>query len=193
MCEEKGKQFGIRETAKGIATVTAIVRQAKSNTEYKQGEELRAQMHQVFKDFPQPVTHIIERMDVSSIFAHEVWDLDTVCPRWSDGNIVLIGDVCHAMTPGLGLAANVALEDAIELSTTLVKMLKPRGSGNIAQALTKFFQSRIDRVKEIHARSRVNSENTKSTNVSSRNTKFGSLHSQEFLQRIYSWRPTESN
>ncbi len=37
-------------------------------------------------------------------------------PRWSDGNVVLLGDACHPMTPYMAQGAATAMEDAAVLS-----------------------------------------------------------------------------
>lgn len=208
-----GKLFVVRETAKGLATVTAMAREAEEESCHPTcrrkegdgsasgragGEELRAHMHQVFEDYPEPVHHIIERMDAEAIFAHQVWDIE-VCPRWSDGNIVLIGDAAHALTPGLGQGANVALEDAIELCTILANVLNPptgaAPSESIPQTLTKFWQNRIERLKEIHTRSRLRTERSKTSTVSSRSEprSTNTADLDDFRSRLRSWVPSKSS
>jgi 2-polyprenyl-6-methoxyphenol hydroxylase-like FAD-dependent oxidoreductase len=45
--------------------------------------------------------------------------LDGVCQRWRNGNVLLIGDAGHAMSPQLGQGANLALSDAAALADAL--------------------------------------------------------------------------
>jgi 2-polyprenyl-6-methoxyphenol hydroxylase-like FAD-dependent oxidoreductase len=37
-------------------------------------------------------------------------------PRWSDGNVTLLGDACHPMTPYMAQGAATAIEDAAVLA-----------------------------------------------------------------------------
>ncbi len=46
---------------------------------------------------------------------------DVVMPRWHQGNVVLIGDAAHAMSPQLGMGANIALVDATILSNCIAE------------------------------------------------------------------------
>jgi salicylate hydroxylase/6-hydroxynicotinate 3-monooxygenase len=40
-------------------------------------------------------------------------------PAWSKGNVVLIGDACHPMTPYMASGAAMALEDAVVLARSI--------------------------------------------------------------------------
>jgi 6-hydroxynicotinate 3-monooxygenase len=40
-------------------------------------------------------------------------------PRWSEGNVTLLGDACHPMTPYMAQGAAMAIEDAAVLSRCL--------------------------------------------------------------------------
>lgn len=44
------------------------------------------------------------------------------CKSWSRGNVVLIGDAAHAMSPNLGQGANCALVDALSLACHVAAM-----------------------------------------------------------------------
>ena len=40
------------------------------------------------------------------------WPILDIKPKWSEGNLVLLGDACHAMTPYMASGAAMAIEDA---------------------------------------------------------------------------------
>lgn len=51
-------------------------------------------------------------------FAHAVYR-DVRCPRWRNGDVVMLGDAAHGMSPQLGQGANLALCDAAALAGAL--------------------------------------------------------------------------
>jgi salicylate hydroxylase len=60
-------------------------------------------------------------------------------PKWSDGNVTLLGDACHPMLPFLAQGAVMAIEDAWVLSRKL------KNATNIAGALTAYETERKPR------------------------------------------------
>jgi len=73
-------------------------------------------------------------------------------PRWVDGNIVLMGDACHPMTPYMAQGAANALEDAAVLTRCLVD----GGTEDIASAFRRFEAARKPRTSDIQATSHRN-------------------------------------
>ncbi len=63
--------------------------------------------------------------------------------RWYKGNVVLIGDAAHAVTPNLGSGAAMAMEDALSLTQALYRNDTPEA------AFKEYFQSRYKRVNYI--------------------------------------------
>ena len=86
-------------------------------------------------------------------------------PHWSEnGCIVLVGDAAHALQPSSGQGASQAMEDAEALAMMLAYYLKDLRCSNeseremmersaVAQALSKFEQLRMPRVKMIWEKS----------------------------------------
>jgi 2-polyprenyl-6-methoxyphenol hydroxylase-like FAD-dependent oxidoreductase len=69
------------------------------------------------------------------------------CDTWSSGNVILIGDAAHAMSPNLGQGANCALVDALALASHIAAA---NSDGDLSGALARFEQDRrplVDRLQ----------------------------------------------
>jgi salicylate hydroxylase len=74
-------------------------------------------------------------------------------PDWTvDGNVALLGDAAHAMTPFLGHGAACALEDAVVLSRALAL------SETTEEGLHRYVAARHDRASFIQAESNANAD-----------------------------------
>ena len=69
-----------------------------------------------------------------------------------DGNVALLGDAAHAMTPFLGHGAACAIEDAVVLARALA------ASATVAEGLTRYVAARKDRANFIQAESNANAD-----------------------------------
>lgn len=70
------------------------------------------------------------------------------CDAWSSGDVVLIGDAAHAMSPNLGQGANCALVDALALASHVAA---ESPDGDVSAALARFERDRrplVDRLQE---------------------------------------------
>ncbi len=77
----------------------------------------------------------------------------TALPDWTvDGNVALLGDAAHAMTPFLGHGAACAIEDAVVLARVLA------ASSTIAEGLTRYVAARKDHASFIQAESNANAD-----------------------------------
>ena len=68
--------------------------------------------------------------------------------RWSKGQVTLVGDACHSMTPYLGMGVNVTMEDAYVLARCLEEL-----PGGIEEALGRYDAARIGRANRTKAKS----------------------------------------
>ncbi len=82
-------------------------------------------------------------------------------PRWGEGNIVLLGDSCHPMTPYMAQGASTSIEDGAVLSRCL-DGVTPDG---VAAALRRFEATRKPRTSEIQQTSAQNTWLRGSTNA----------------------------
>jgi salicylate hydroxylase len=217
--DERGKSFSIRETSPGVVTVTAAALcdahllksmleisnnlPAKEDTT-KSSEELgklkKKRFQDLFSDYPVQVQHVLDRLDAAAIHEDAIRDIE-VEPKWSKGPVTLIGDAAHAMTPHMGQGANQGLEDVCHLVHELVPVLLAQKNTNtntntnstassISEALARFWKSRIERVQEIHKRSRQNSVESNTFDKESAATPFERRkYSESFQDRLYNWKP----
>lgn len=63
---------------------------------------------------------------------------------WHRGRICLLGDACHATLPYVGQGANMAIEDALVLTSSLEKH-----QFHLEPAFREYFQKRFDRTKRV--------------------------------------------
>lgn len=73
-------------------------------------------------------------------------------PTWTEGNVALLGDACHPMTPYMAQGAAMAIEDAAILS----RCLDGVGRGGIAAALKRYELVRKPRTSWIQSSSSTN-------------------------------------
>jgi 6-hydroxynicotinate 3-monooxygenase len=73
-------------------------------------------------------------------------------PRWSEGNITLLGDACHPMTPYMAQGAAMAIEDAAVLSRCLAGVERD----GVAAAFRRFEAVRKPRTSRVQLSSRTN-------------------------------------
>eukprot|EP00566_Odontella_aurita_P011489 CAMPEP_0113530894 /NCGR_PEP_ID=MMETSP0015_2-20120614/3199_1 /TAXON_ID=2838 /ORGANISM="Odontella" /LENGTH=395 /DNA_ID=CAMNT_0000429679 /DNA_START=325 /DNA_END=1513 /DNA_ORIENTATION=+ /assembly_acc=CAM_ASM_000160 len=184
---EKGKSFSLRETTKGVITITAAAVQ-----DYTAGSESRDRRKKdrllgLFKEFPSPVKQIIDRLPNS---IHEDFIRDVNIPEhWSgDGPVVILGDAAHAMTPHMGQGANMGLEDVCELVHRVI------AADDITAALADFCECRLPRVKEVQDRSRENTLQSNTFDKQSASIPFERRkYSETFKDRLYKWMPPTDN
>ncbi len=76
------------------------------------------ELHQRFRDWPDPVQNVLQSCDKASVKCIFVHDIDPL-PFWHQDNILMIGDAAHASLPTSGQGACQALEDAWHLARLL--------------------------------------------------------------------------
>ncbi|MEM6398563.1 MAG: FAD-dependent monooxygenase [Bacteroidota bacterium] len=100
-----------------------------------------------FKNYDPLVSELIEKTDRDSIHAAPLMEL-SLLKRWSAGNVTLLGDAAHAMTPNMGQGAGQAIEDAYALANVL------SSGGSISQAFDLYHNKRKKKVGRIVKTSR---------------------------------------
>ena len=102
-----------------------------------------------FAGFHPQVQHVLD--SCPAVHKRPLVDHDPL-PR-SEGNVTLLGDACHPMTPYMAQGAAMAIEDAAILSRCLAEVDRD----GIAEALTRYQATRQERTAHMQLTSRQNS------------------------------------
>jgi len=108
-------------------------------------KELRA----CFEGFDRQVEHVLAACP--DVHKWAIMDRDSL-PRWAEGNVTLLGDACHPMTPYMAQGAAMAIEDAAVLS----RCLDGVGREGAADAFRRFEATRKERTSCVQDTSRKN-------------------------------------
>lgn len=111
-------------------------------------EEIRA----IYADWCDDTQRLIEAACKEQMFK---WAINARSPlsTWVvDGNVTLLGDAAHAMTPFLGQGATSSIEDAIVLARALA------ASPTIAEGLDRYQKARHERATFIQMESNANAD-----------------------------------
>jgi 6-hydroxynicotinate 3-monooxygenase len=107
--------------------------------------ELRA----AFEGFDSQVTNVLD----ACLDVHKWAIVDrNALSSWAEGNVTLLGDACHPMTPYMAQGAAMAIEDAAVLSRCLEGVERDA----IADAFRRFEATRRERTARVQETSRTN-------------------------------------
>ena len=82
-----------------------------------------AEMRAAFSSFHSDVQKVLAA--APQVHKWGIYERDPL-PSWSKGNVVLLGDACHPMTPYMASGAAMALEDAAVLARAIDRGRHPR-------------------------------------------------------------------
>jgi 2-polyprenyl-6-methoxyphenol hydroxylase-like FAD-dependent oxidoreductase len=74
-----------------------------------------------FAGWHRGVAHVLERIDEASLLRHELYDLSPPLRSYVSGQVALLGDAAHAMSPVLGRGGCEALLDGVTLASCLIE------------------------------------------------------------------------
>jgi 2-polyprenyl-6-methoxyphenol hydroxylase-like FAD-dependent oxidoreductase len=131
----KGKRFGFVKVSENKVYWYALVNDKNKKILFEDVKEL-------FENFHPVVMEIIHSTAKEKIIMTEIMDLRPI-PRWQNGNVYLLGDAAHAMTPNLGQGACQAIEDAYLLGNLFNK----NKGVDVQELFRKFETDRIKKVK----------------------------------------------
>jgi salicylate hydroxylase/6-hydroxynicotinate 3-monooxygenase len=107
------------------------------------------ELRQAFDDFHPQVRHVLAACP--SVHKWALFDRDPQS-HWSLGNITLLSDACHPMTPYMAQGAAMAIEDAAVLS----RCLKDVDRDGVAAAFRRFEATHKPRTSRVQLSSRTN-------------------------------------
>jgi salicylate hydroxylase/6-hydroxynicotinate 3-monooxygenase len=108
-----------------------------------------AALRAAFTDFHPQVRSVLAACP--SVHKWALVDRDPL-PRWGEGNVTLLGDACHPMTPYMAQGAAMAIEDAAILSRCLQGVARE----GVAAAFRRFEATRKPRCSRMQLSSRTN-------------------------------------
>ncbi|MER6174294.1 FAD-dependent monooxygenase [Streptosporangium sp. NPDC001681] len=124
-----GQVFGITPQEPGSTNWYAAVATPQGRRESL--DELRAR----FAGWHDPIPRVLAEAGEETVLRHEIHDLSPRLRSFVTGNVALVGDAAHAMTPSLGQGACQALLDAAALADLLAA---PRTPADVAIALRAY-------------------------------------------------------
>lgn len=133
-------RFGFTTIGSGLVYWYAAA-VAPANSPVPQGQ-VKADLTGRFKGFVPLVNQLINATTETQIVQTDINDFATPT-QWHQGNICLIGDAAHAMTPNMGQGGCQAIEDAWFLAEAMKQHTEP------SKAFEAFTQQRLPKVKFI--------------------------------------------
>ncbi len=114
---------------------------ARGDVDMIVSDEWQERMLDLFRGDLPLISEMI-RATESPIIGYPIYDISTQ-PIWQKGPVVLVGDAIHAVSPGAGQGASLAVEDAIVLAKCL------RDREDLSQAFATYERLRRARVEQM--------------------------------------------
>lgn len=106
-------------------------------------------LRDAFADFHPQVRHVLQ--SCPDVHKWALVDRDPL-ERWCDGNVTLLGDACHPMTPYMAQGAAMAIEDG----AVLARCLDGVDKDGVAEAFKRYELTRKPRTSRVQLSSRTN-------------------------------------
>ncbi|MBB5868949.1 2-polyprenyl-6-methoxyphenol hydroxylase-like FAD-dependent oxidoreductase [Allocatelliglobosispora scoriae] len=110
-----GSKFGVSPQEGGRTNWYGTI--AAPERSFTPGREL-ATLRELFGGWAEPIPSVLAATSEDDVLRHDIYTVPEL-PAFISGNVALIGDAAHAMTPDLGRGACEALIDAVALARCL--------------------------------------------------------------------------
>ena len=128
----RGVKFGLTPQEPGRANWYAALHAAE---DYQPPAGDLAELRRHFGAWHHPIPTVLDLIDADTVLRHGLHYLAAL-PSFTTGNVALLGDAAHAMTPDLGQGACQAMIDAVELTDALTS------ATDVATALQRYDRRR---------------------------------------------------
>lgn len=118
---------------------------------------MRQEAEALLKDWPSELLSIVKSTPDDTIIRTPLvdrWLWPGITPPASSGNVVLVGDAWHPMTPNLGQGACCALEDAVVLAKKLAEAIKLKNT-TVEEAFRAYGDDRWPRIFPLTVRANL--------------------------------------
>jgi 2-polyprenyl-6-methoxyphenol hydroxylase-like FAD-dependent oxidoreductase len=128
----RGVKFGLTPQEPGRTNWYGVLPAAE---DYQPPGGDLAQLRRLFGTWHDPIPRVLDLIDPDTVLRHGLHYLASL-PSYTTGNVALLGDAAHAMTPDLGQGACQAMIDAVALTDALT------GGDDTAAALARYDRER---------------------------------------------------
>ncbi|MCA9237694.1 MAG: FAD-dependent monooxygenase [Planctomycetales bacterium] len=118
----RGVRFGVVPIENDQVYWFAVARDAPAD---EAPQEMRRFLLKTFGHWHHPIGNVLDATPCESILLTRVVDRLPL-PMWHSGQLVLLGDAAHAMTPNLGQGGCQAIEDAVVLGRCFAQLQQGR-------------------------------------------------------------------
>ncbi len=128
MCETwgSGERFGY-----SVLADNRVYCYATANAAEGADDSGLAGLRERFGAWHDPIPELLGAAEPDAVLHLDIYDLPPL-RSYAKGNVVLVGDAAHAMTPNLGQGACQALEDAVVLGRALTECSESAVAGRLA-------------------------------------------------------------
>lgn len=138
----RGERFGMVEIGHGEIYWFATANAPPGGSDDRHAGDGHAALLARFDRWHEPVRAVIAATPPDRIVRTDIADRHPIA-RWHEGQVVLLGDAAHPMTPNLGQGACQAIEDAVVLADAL------SSQGSIQMALRAYDVRRVRRANSV--------------------------------------------
>jgi 2-polyprenyl-6-methoxyphenol hydroxylase-like FAD-dependent oxidoreductase len=131
-----GTEFGVMPMVDGRVYWYAAANAREGERAPDELDELRAR----FGSWHEPIPALLDATAPQAVLRHDIYRLPALAD-YTRGNVAVLGDAAHAMTPNLGQGGGQALEDAIVMAAAAAD------SPDVSTALARYDRERRSRTQ----------------------------------------------